>query len=105
MAVTLADVQREATGDFCVWIRDRRNRRQIPHRFERCRYVPVRNENADDGLWRITTVRRSDDRYGGETVETARQVIYAKAELSIAEQLRVAAGLAALGQSRKPKSR
>jgi hypothetical protein len=98
---TLAAVQGMATGDFCLWIRDRRVRRQLPHRFERCGYVPVRNDVAKDGLWLVTTVQKSNDGYGGDTVTTARQVIYAKAELSIAERLRAASGLAALGQSRK----
>jgi hypothetical protein len=48
-ATTLARVQTKTTGDFDDWIRDRKNRRQIPYRFERCGYVPVRNDAADDG--------------------------------------------------------
>lgn len=105
-ATTLAEVQGEATGDFCVWLKDRRNRRQLPYRFERCGYVPVRNDAAKDGLWPITKVRKDDDGpYGVEMVETARQVIYAKAELSIAERIRVATGRAKLGQSKRKSGR
>jgi Family of unknown function (DUF5906) len=71
-AVTLQQVQQAAAGDFETWIRDRRNRRQIPFRFEKCGYVPVRNEAAESGLW---------------VINGARQVIYAKASLSLREQL------------------
>jgi Family of unknown function (DUF5906) len=74
-ATTLIRVQNEATGDFQVWIRERKNRRSIPHRFEQCGYVPVRNDAADDGLWVINRVR---------------QVIYAKASLTLRDQLAAA---------------
>jgi hypothetical protein len=70
-ATTLIGVQAKTTGDFGDWIRDRRNRRQIPYRFEQCGYVPARNEAADDGLWRINDKR---------------QVVYAKASLSLRER-------------------
>ncbi|MET4198753.1 primase-helicase family protein [Bradyrhizobium sp. LA6.12] len=71
-AVTLVRVQTAATGDFIAWIRDRRNRRQIPYRFEQCGYVPVRNPTAKDGLW---------------VINGARQAVYAKALLSLRDQL------------------
>jgi hypothetical protein len=74
-ATTLARVQNAATGDFETWIRDRKHRRQIPYRFEQCGYVPVRNDAADDGLWRINDKR---------------QVVYAKASLSLRERLKEA---------------
>jgi hypothetical protein len=54
---------------------ERKNRRALPHRLERCSYVPVRNPDAKDGLWKLK----------GE-----RQVIYAKAALSPAEATKVA---------------
>ncbi|MCS3497483.1 hypothetical protein M2189_003558 [Bradyrhizobium japonicum] len=69
---TLAQVQRLATGDFEGWIKDRRNRRQLPYRFEQCGYVPVRNDAAKDGLW---------------VIGRARQVVYAKASLSVSDRL------------------
>jgi hypothetical protein len=59
-------------SDLSQWLRDRRNRRSIPHRLERCEYVSVRNPNAADGVWKIGTVRH---------------VVYAKAALTLAQQL------------------
>jgi hypothetical protein len=76
---TLRRVQNAATGDFETFLRDRRNRRQIPHRFEQCGYVPVRNDAANDGYWVIDKVR---------------QPVYAKVELSLREQSRLARNLA-----------
>jgi hypothetical protein len=77
-ATTLSRIANEATGAFEVWIRDRKNRRAIPHRLEKCGYVPVRNDTADGGLWYINH---------------ARQVIYAKSELSIRDRLKAARNL------------
>jgi hypothetical protein len=37
-AVTLLQVQNIAPADFAVWLKDRKNRRAIPHRFEQCGY-------------------------------------------------------------------
>ena len=76
---TLIRITNEATGDFETWIKDRKNRRAIPYRMERCGYVPVRNEAAKDGLWKLNK---------------ARQVVYAKASLSVRDQLRAARRLA-----------
>jgi hypothetical protein len=56
---------------FAGWLKDRKNRRKIPHRFECCGYVPVRNSGAKDGLWKI---------------HGSRQVIYARAALSVAKR-------------------
>jgi hypothetical protein len=47
----------------------------IPHRLESGGYVPVRNEGADDGLWKL---------------HGARQVIYAKKTLSRRDQFAAA---------------
>jgi hypothetical protein len=74
-ATTLLQVQRLAVGDFEIWIKDRKNRRQLPHRFEKCGYVPVRNDCAKDGLWVIKGVR---------------QVVYAKSSMSLSERLAAA---------------
>jgi hypothetical protein len=54
-------------------LKERKNRRAIPHWLERQGYVSVRNPNAADGVWKI---------------EGVRYVIYAKATLSPAEQFR-----------------
>jgi isopentenyl diphosphate isomerase/L-lactate dehydrogenase-like FMN-dependent dehydrogenase len=68
---TLAEIIANATAEFADVLRDRKNSRKIPHRFEACGYVPFRNSDAKDGLWKI-----------GER----RQAVYAKAELSSNEQ-------------------
>jgi hypothetical protein len=90
-AVTLAQIQKaaidqatyaleaqaiKARSDFREWICDRKNRRAIPHKLEACGYVPVRNPDASDGLWKIAG---------------RRQAVYARAELS--EQERRAAAV------------
>jgi hypothetical protein len=58
VAVTLANVMGVADEDFEKWLKDRRNRRIIPHRFEAYGYTPVRNKDATDGLWRVCGVRQ-----------------------------------------------
>jgi hypothetical protein len=72
-ATTLAYVTAKAEGDFKDWLKDHRNRRLIPHRMESCGYIPVRNDGAKDGLWKVGR---------------ARQVIYAKASLSLSDQIK-----------------
>jgi hypothetical protein len=72
-ALPLGRLQNQAEGEFKEWINDRRNRRVIPHRLEKCGYVPVRNPDAkDDGLWRISGKR---------------QAVYAKTSLTLREQI------------------
>ena len=66
----------------------RSNRRAIPHRFETCGYVAVHNTDADSGMWRISKLdSRHVDGKTTYTIETERQMIYAKAALSLADQL------------------
>jgi hypothetical protein len=76
---TLLRVADLADADFGMWLRDRKNRKQIAYRMERNGYVAVRNEVAKDGLWRI---------------HDKRQVIYAKVSLSIRERYLAAQRLA-----------
>jgi hypothetical protein len=71
-ALWLEELRKVAQGDFCDWLGDRKNRRIIPHRLEKCGYVPVRNQDANDGLWKVSGSRR---------------VVYAKKEMSISEQI------------------
>jgi len=52
-AVTLDRVIAVARSEFQEYLRDRGNRRVIPFRFEEAGYVPVRNPDAKDGLWKI----------------------------------------------------
>jgi hypothetical protein len=85
-ATTIIDITNSAAdSDFVEWIKDRKNRRAIPHRLEKCGYIPVRNDTAQDGLWVV----------GG-----ARQVIYAKKELSLSDQLKAAGQLKADREAR-----
>jgi hypothetical protein len=54
--VTLDQVASQATvlqPAFGEWLRDRRNRRSVPHRFESCGYVVVSNPNDTEGRWKI----------------------------------------------------
>jgi hypothetical protein len=79
-AITLATIVAESTFniDINAWLRDRKNRRIIPHRMDAIGYVPIRNPDADDGLWKISEKR---------------QVVYAKKALSIRDQLAAARAL------------
>ncbi|MDQ6701682.1 MAG: DUF5906 domain-containing protein [Pseudomonadota bacterium] len=56
-ATTLSQIKDAAArtnSEFFSWISDRKNRRAIPHRLEKCGYVPVRNDAAkSDGQWKI----------------------------------------------------
>ena len=67
-----------ANAEFGEYLRDRKNRRQIPYRFEECEYLPVRNGAAKDGLWKI---------------RGKRCVVYAKRELSLRDQIKAASNL------------
>ena len=71
-ATTIKQITSMADGEFGIWIRERKNRRVIPHRLEKCGYVPVRNCDAEDGLW---------------VINGKRQVVYGKSTLSISERL------------------
>ncbi len=78
-AVTLSQITNAAPDDLRFWLKERKNRRIIPHRFEKCGYVPVRNPYRETGLWVI----------GG-----SRQVVYANQSLSPASRLAAARRLA-----------
>ena len=78
LAVNLGRVQSRATGDFAAWINDRKNRRQIPHRFENCGYERVNNPAAQDGLW---------------VINNKRQAVYAKATLSVRDRIAAASAI------------
>jgi hypothetical protein len=78
-AVTLVMLLTKATGGLDEWLSDRKNRRAIPHRLERCGYVPVRNNDAEDGLFKI---------------KGRRQAVYARASLPIGDRLGAARALA-----------
>jgi hypothetical protein len=80
-ATTLEEISNFAVADLCMWLRDRRNSRQIPHRMETVGYVAVRNPaDKSDGRWKVGNKR---------------QVVYAKAELPVADRFRAAAAFVA----------
>jgi hypothetical protein len=68
-----AEVQRQF--DLCDELKDRKSRRAMPHKLERVGYVPVRNPDADDGLFKVAGKR---------------QAVYAQRRLSVAEQVKAA---------------
>ena len=70
-ATTVDRIAAMATGEIQFWIKDRKNRRAIPHRLERCGHVPVRNDTRKDGLW---------------IFNGARQVVYARDNLTIRDR-------------------
>jgi hypothetical protein len=78
-ALTPKQLIAKAKGETLEWLMDRRNRRALPHRLERCGYVSVRNPDAaSDGRWKI------DD---------TRQPIYAKSTLSVGDRIKAAGEL------------
>jgi hypothetical protein len=74
-ATTLIRIAVHAEAPLGIWLMDRKNSRQIPHRLEQCGLVRVRNDLAKDGLW---------------VINRKRQVIYAKKSLSLQERVRAA---------------
>ena len=81
--VTLDQVASRASvlqPSFAEWLRDSKaNARRIPHRFEDCGYVAVRNPNDSEGRWKISGKRHT---------------IYGKANLTESERLAAAFKLA-----------
>jgi hypothetical protein len=73
--------------DLYKWLSDPKNRRTIPHRFESCGYVPVRNSSAESGLWVIAGKRQVV--YGRKDVAPAERLAAAEA-LKAAEDLKAA---------------
>jgi hypothetical protein len=69
------EARHQARQSFWTFLSERKNRRAIHHRMEGCGYVPVRNDVAQDGLWRVSG---------------SRQVIYAKHDLSLHDQIEAA---------------
>jgi hypothetical protein len=66
-------------ASLAEWLDDRKNRRTIPYRLEKCGYVPVRNAAAKSGLW---------------VISGKRQAIYAQASLTLRQQVEAAQWLA-----------
>jgi hypothetical protein len=56
---------------FAEWLEDRKNHRIVPHRLSEVGYVPIRSDGTQDGRW---------------VIEERRQMVYAKATLSLIDQ-------------------
>jgi Family of unknown function (DUF5906) len=78
-ALTIERIASSADMELASWRRDRKSRRQIPHRLEQCGYVPVRSRSAADGLWKLAG---------------RRQAVYAKRTLPVRDRLQAAQELA-----------
>ena len=63
-AMTVKQLIAAATGAVAEWLLERRSRRALPHRLERCGYVAVKNPDAKDGAWKMQGVRQLDLRAG-----------------------------------------
>jgi hypothetical protein len=71
--LTLKQLAAVASGAFAEWLS--KSQRAIPHRLERCGYVPVKNPDAKDGMWKI---------------KEKRERIYGRAELSLVRRIAAA---------------
>jgi hypothetical protein len=74
-AFTIAQLVAVASAATADWLKERRNRRVIPHRLGRCGYVSVHNPERGDGRWKIGDIK---------------QTIYAKVVLSPGAQQQAA---------------
>ncbi|MGH8227342.1 MAG: primase-helicase family protein [Steroidobacteraceae bacterium] len=83
-AITIDMIAIYTTEDFRLWLKDRRNSRQIPHRLKDAGYVAVENASARDGLWKL---------------DGRRQVIYARRELAERDRIAAATNLAREGRA------
>lgn len=78
-AITVGQLCIYASESFRLWLQDRRNSRQIPHRMEAAGYTAVRNDNdKNDGQWKV---------------DGKRQTIYARRELIIRDRIAAARAL------------
>jgi hypothetical protein len=69
----LIDCALEKKSEAADWLIERKNRRAIPHRMERCGYTSLRNPDAkSDGRW---------------VFQHRKQVVYANAKLSVRDQI------------------
>lgn len=82
-AVTLNMVVQAAIdaeeSDLAYALSDTKNRRRVPHMMEKAGYVPVRNEYATDGLWKIDGRRQVI--YGDAALSTHERAIFARSLL------------------------
>ena len=87
-ALTLDTLRAAAstTHELHEWLRDRKNRRTLPHRLASCGYLPVAGP-AESGLWTINNKRQTV--YGRLDLTPARRV---EAAVALKQRLEKAAG-------------
>jgi hypothetical protein len=56
---SLLSILTAPNGATLEWLLDKKHRRSIPHRMERCGYLAFRNPDTADGLWRIDGKRQT----------------------------------------------
>jgi hypothetical protein len=74
-AVSIDQIDRQASAGFRNWLRERKNFKAIPNRLKDCGYVVVGNPDSRQGLW---------------VVNEKRQKIYALNTLSVRDQMTAA---------------
>ena len=78
-ALTPKQLIAAASGEAAEWLMDRKNRRALPHRLERCGYISVHNNMSKDGYW---------------VIKGTRQPVYARRDLPTTDQWIAATKLA-----------
>jgi hypothetical protein len=78
----LTDLFSNAAGNNSLteWLKDRKNRRNIPHRLEACGYEPFRNPDAQDGLWKIGGKRQAGYAQRGLTIRERMKAVEERAK-------------------------
>jgi hypothetical protein len=91
-ALTLNDLIEKTVfnASLAEWLKDRKNRRNIPHRLKSCGYEPFRNPDAKDGHWKIGRDRHA---------------IYVQEGLTVRERMEAAKELVKKGKPRKSWSK
>jgi hypothetical protein len=64
------------TNEFRYWLKDRKNARQVPYRFEEVGFVAVRNPDEKEGRWKIG--KNSYVVYARKTLSRRDQIIAAR---------------------------
>jgi len=80
-AVTIDMLISVADHDFANWLLERKNRRIIPHRFEEVGYEVIANPDNAQRVWNV---------FDPLTKRVKRQIVYARKELAIVDQIRAA---------------
>ncbi|MFZ4760113.1 MAG: hypothetical protein ACOYLX_18255, partial [Burkholderiaceae bacterium] len=83
--VANAEAVHGGMSDIVQMLKDTKRRRALPHKLDRAGYAPVRNPDADDGLWKLAG---------------RRQVVYARRGMAVADQIRAVRALGGAPWSR-----